>query len=65
MVGFIKNMGQCDTQAFFIIVSFIQELNLIRLVYMAGTPGLPHGSGPFDVVPWRIPSQISGPPESP
>jgi hypothetical protein len=32
---------------------------------MADTPGIPHGSGPIDTVPWRTPSQISGPPESP
>ena len=32
MVALMENMEQCDTQAFFVIVSFIQELNLISLV---------------------------------
>lgn len=32
---------------------------------MAGILGSAHGERPHDVRPWRTPSQISGPPESP
>jgi len=32
MVGFIEIRVQCDTQGFFFITSFIQEVNLISLV---------------------------------
>lgn len=32
---------------------------------MPGTLGSAHGVRPHDVTPWRTPSQISGPPESP
>ena len=65
MVGFMENMKQCDTQGFFAIVSFIQEVNLISFVKTPGALGLAHGIEPHDVIPWRTPSQISGPPESP
>ena len=64
MVDFIENR-QCVTQGFFAIVSFIQEVNLISFVKTPGALGLAHGIEPHDVIPWRTPSQISGPPESP
>lgn len=47
------------------MVSLTQSKRAIRLTKTPGMLRVPHGVWPHDVTPCSIPSQISGPPESP